>query len=62
MYDLNKIDRSFSTLSGNKFVDLILCDSDKIDKKSDSILMSKSASNILKGLRRTHAIITWVLT
>ena len=38
--DFNGIDSSFSTLNKNKFIDLILCDSDKFDDKMNrNILM-----------------------
>ena len=41
MNDLNEIVISFSTLNENKFIDLILCGSDKFDgKKNHNILMS----------------------
>ena len=39
--DLNKTDSFFSTLTENKFTDLVLCDSDKFDNnKNHNILMS----------------------
>ena len=41
MYLLNEIDSGFSTLNENKFIDLVLYDSDKFDdKKNNNILMS----------------------
>ena len=41
MIELNENDISFSILNGNKFIDLILHDSDKPDdKKNHNILMS----------------------
>ena len=41
MNDLNEIDSSFSTLNENKFIDLVLYGSKKLDdKKNHNILMS----------------------
>ena len=51
MNELNEIDSSFSTMNENKFIDLVLCDSDKFDdKKNHNILMS--ATKFIKDSQR----------
>ena len=51
MNELNETDSSFSTLNGNKFVDLILYGSDKFDnKKNHNILMC--TIKFIKGSQR----------
>ena len=57
MNDLNEVDSSFSKLNENKFIDFVLCGSNKFDCKTSRKIVIFSTPEIWRAL----AVIIWVL-